>query len=332
MPSAPSPSNLSDLTLTFEARKASKRPPPNYLCHLCFNKGHYIKDCPQYGGALSLWNPTPNSALQPDFWKPRPRSHQRFFISGWAWAPGSLAAAAPACSGRLSRQGAAQRGKVPSGLRSQEGGREAADLRLRNRGSFGSRFNAETTTGGAQNASPSVPGSASTILKPAMKSESCRRGTWPPRFRAKPLPPTPDFQGFVGPQPQMSRSPAPSPPGPRLPPRSQTGPALAGISQIRAAGATLRWRGGPGASMGWLEAVASRTHEQSGSCGCGVGSGICFISWLQSCSRLPAGSRLVPEPQPGASPPEWWPGLAGRVRCGTPEPDCSRHQAWRGTA
>ncbi|KAI4876692.1 hypothetical protein NFI96_027643 [Prochilodus magdalenae] len=36
-----------ELSLTSEPRKPSKRPPPNYLCHLCFNKGHYIKDCPQ---------------------------------------------------------------------------------------------------------------------------------------------------------------------------------------------------------------------------------------------------------------------------------------------
>ncbi|XP_063566350.1 zinc finger CCHC domain-containing protein 24 isoform X3 [Gorilla gorilla gorilla] len=43
--------HFSDLTLTSEARKPSKRPPPNYLCHLCFNKGHYIKDCPQKSGA-----------------------------------------------------------------------------------------------------------------------------------------------------------------------------------------------------------------------------------------------------------------------------------------
>lgn len=28
-------------------RKSTKRPPPSYLCHLCFRKGHYIKDCPQ---------------------------------------------------------------------------------------------------------------------------------------------------------------------------------------------------------------------------------------------------------------------------------------------
>ncbi|KAJ8942127.1 hypothetical protein NQ318_000722 [Aromia moschata] len=28
-------------------RRPCKRPPPSYLCHLCFQKGHYIKDCPQ---------------------------------------------------------------------------------------------------------------------------------------------------------------------------------------------------------------------------------------------------------------------------------------------
>ncbi|XP_010712633.1 zinc finger CCHC domain-containing protein 24 isoform X2 [Meleagris gallopavo] len=39
--------HFSDMSLSSEARKPSKRPPPNYLCHLCFNKGHYIKDCPQ---------------------------------------------------------------------------------------------------------------------------------------------------------------------------------------------------------------------------------------------------------------------------------------------
>lgn len=41
--------HFSDLSLSSEPRKPNKRPPPNYLCHLCFNKGHYIKDCPQVG-------------------------------------------------------------------------------------------------------------------------------------------------------------------------------------------------------------------------------------------------------------------------------------------
>ncbi|XP_067828594.1 zinc finger CCHC domain-containing protein 24 isoform X4 [Heptranchias perlo] len=42
--------HFSDLSLSAEPRKPGKRPPPNYLCHLCFNKGHYIKDCPQPEG------------------------------------------------------------------------------------------------------------------------------------------------------------------------------------------------------------------------------------------------------------------------------------------
>ncbi|XP_011150074.1 zinc finger CCHC domain-containing protein 24-like [Harpegnathos saltator] len=44
--------SMADLTeqfteLTVADRRRAKRPPPAYLCHLCFRKGHYIKDCPQ---------------------------------------------------------------------------------------------------------------------------------------------------------------------------------------------------------------------------------------------------------------------------------------------
>ncbi|KAJ4940424.1 hypothetical protein JOQ06_026727 [Pogonophryne albipinna] len=46
--------HFSDLSLSPESRKPSKRPPPNYLCHLCFNKGHYIKDCPQVSQSVLL--------------------------------------------------------------------------------------------------------------------------------------------------------------------------------------------------------------------------------------------------------------------------------------
>ncbi|XP_050298594.1 zinc finger CCHC domain-containing protein 24-like isoform X2 [Anthonomus grandis grandis] len=43
--------NLLDISeqlaeLTLDGRPL-KRPPAAYLCHLCFQKGHYIKDCPQ---------------------------------------------------------------------------------------------------------------------------------------------------------------------------------------------------------------------------------------------------------------------------------------------
>lgn len=34
-------------------RKKPKRPPEGYLCHLCFCKGHYIKDCPQVSNKFS---------------------------------------------------------------------------------------------------------------------------------------------------------------------------------------------------------------------------------------------------------------------------------------
>lgn len=35
---------FADLSLD---RRPVRRPPSSYLCHLCFQKGHYIKDCPQ---------------------------------------------------------------------------------------------------------------------------------------------------------------------------------------------------------------------------------------------------------------------------------------------
>jgi hypothetical protein len=44
--------HFADLTLSMD-RKPTKRPPPTYLCHLCFKKGHYIKDCPQVKTAYS---------------------------------------------------------------------------------------------------------------------------------------------------------------------------------------------------------------------------------------------------------------------------------------
>ncbi|XP_078387003.1 zinc finger CCHC domain-containing protein 24 isoform X2 [Cetorhinus maximus] len=56
--------HFSDLSLSTEPRKPGKRPPPNYLCHLCFNKGHYIKDCPQeYTRKRGLKKPTATLVL-----------------------------------------------------------------------------------------------------------------------------------------------------------------------------------------------------------------------------------------------------------------------------
>ncbi|KAL3274320.1 hypothetical protein HHI36_015721 [Cryptolaemus montrouzieri] len=36
---------LADLSIL--ERRPLKKPPSSYLCHLCFQKGHYIKDCPK---------------------------------------------------------------------------------------------------------------------------------------------------------------------------------------------------------------------------------------------------------------------------------------------
>ncbi|XP_026472662.1 zinc finger CCHC domain-containing protein 24-like isoform X2 [Ctenocephalides felis] len=43
--------HINDLTISnmedVSSRKRQSRPPPSsYLCHLCFKKGHYIRDCP----------------------------------------------------------------------------------------------------------------------------------------------------------------------------------------------------------------------------------------------------------------------------------------------
>lgn len=37
--------HLADLSIL--DRRPLKKPPPSYMCHLCFQKGHYIKDCPK---------------------------------------------------------------------------------------------------------------------------------------------------------------------------------------------------------------------------------------------------------------------------------------------
>jgi len=42
--------------LALNDRKPTKRPPSTYLCHLCFKKGHYIKDCPQVSMRCDIAN------------------------------------------------------------------------------------------------------------------------------------------------------------------------------------------------------------------------------------------------------------------------------------
>lgn len=76
--------HFSDLSLSPETRKPSKRLPPNYLCHLCFNKGHYIKDCPQArpkGEGL-----TPYQGKKRCFGEYKCPKCKRKWMSGNSWA------------------------------------------------------------------------------------------------------------------------------------------------------------------------------------------------------------------------------------------------------
>ncbi|XP_029041935.1 zinc finger CCHC domain-containing protein 24 [Osmia lignaria lignaria] len=65
-------------------RKPTKRPPPSYLCHLCFNKGHYIKDCPQ--GRPKGEGLTPYQGKKRCFGEYKCPKCKRKWMSGNSWA------------------------------------------------------------------------------------------------------------------------------------------------------------------------------------------------------------------------------------------------------
>ncbi|XP_029639152.1 uncharacterized protein LOC115214193 [Octopus sinensis] len=70
--------------LTIIDRQTSKRPPSHYLCHLCFRKGHYIKDCPQArpkGEGL-----TPYQGKKRCFGEYKCPKCKRKWMSGNSWA------------------------------------------------------------------------------------------------------------------------------------------------------------------------------------------------------------------------------------------------------
>ncbi|XP_065128439.1 zinc finger CCHC domain-containing protein 24-like [Paramisgurnus dabryanus] len=76
--------NFSDFSLSSEPQRPCKKPPPNYLCHLCFNKGHYIKDCPQArpkGEGL-----TPYQGKKRCFGEYKCPKCKRKWMSGNSWA------------------------------------------------------------------------------------------------------------------------------------------------------------------------------------------------------------------------------------------------------
>ncbi|XP_030834918.1 uncharacterized protein LOC578332 isoform X2 [Strongylocentrotus purpuratus] len=76
---------FNDLSLiSVNDRKPGKRPPPTYLCHLCFNKGHYIKDCPEArpkGEGL-----TPYQGKKRCFGEYKCPKCKRKWMSGNSWA------------------------------------------------------------------------------------------------------------------------------------------------------------------------------------------------------------------------------------------------------
>ncbi|XP_022185066.2 zinc finger CCHC domain-containing protein 24 isoform X1 [Nilaparvata lugens] len=74
--------DLSELCL--HDQKNLKEPPPTYLCHLCFNKGHYIKDCPMArpkGEGL-----TPYQGMKRCFGEYKCPKCKRKWMSGNSWA------------------------------------------------------------------------------------------------------------------------------------------------------------------------------------------------------------------------------------------------------
>ncbi|KAH9508415.1 Zinc finger CCHC domain-containing protein 24 [Bulinus truncatus] len=74
---------FSDLALS-QDRRLGKRPPSSYLCHLCFTKGHYIKDCPQArpkGEGL-----TPYQGKKRCFGEYKCPKCKRKWMSGNSWA------------------------------------------------------------------------------------------------------------------------------------------------------------------------------------------------------------------------------------------------------
>ncbi|XP_075212458.1 zinc finger CCHC domain-containing protein 24-like isoform X2 [Lycorma delicatula] len=74
--------NLNELCL--QDSKNYKLPPPTYLCHLCFNKGHYIKDCPM--GRPKGEGLTPYQGKKRCFGEYKCPKCKRKWMSGNSWA------------------------------------------------------------------------------------------------------------------------------------------------------------------------------------------------------------------------------------------------------
>ncbi|ODN01037.1 Zinc finger CCHC domain-containing protein 24 [Orchesella cincta] len=78
---------LGELNFGLFDSRSIKRPPPNYLCHLCFQKGHYIKDCPEVSNARPRTDSlTPYQGKKRCFGEYKCPKCKRKWMSGNSWA------------------------------------------------------------------------------------------------------------------------------------------------------------------------------------------------------------------------------------------------------
>ncbi|XP_055691738.1 zinc finger CCHC domain-containing protein 24-like [Lutzomyia longipalpis] len=78
---------IESLTITkgfVDTKKPPKQPPPSYLCHLCFMKGHYIRDCPQ--ARPKAEGKTPYQGKKRCFGEYKCPKCKRKWMSGNSWA------------------------------------------------------------------------------------------------------------------------------------------------------------------------------------------------------------------------------------------------------
>ncbi|CAG9788904.1 unnamed protein product [Diatraea saccharalis] len=83
-PPADDASSLAEQLTALSLRRPPRPPPPAYMCHLCFKKGHYIGDCPQArpkGEGL-----TPYQGKKRCFGEYKCPKCKRKWMSGNSWA------------------------------------------------------------------------------------------------------------------------------------------------------------------------------------------------------------------------------------------------------
>ncbi|XP_063695704.1 zinc finger CCHC domain-containing protein 24-like [Culicoides brevitarsis] len=75
---------FNELCIDNYKQKPLRIPPANYLCHLCFKKGHYIRDCPQARPRID--GKTPYQGKRRCFGEYKCPKCKRKWMSGNSWA------------------------------------------------------------------------------------------------------------------------------------------------------------------------------------------------------------------------------------------------------